>query len=111
MIKYILVAIGAGIIAAFSQVLLKKSSNITYDSFIRQYLNFYVIAGYGLTFISMLLMIVAYSGMPFKYGAIIESLMYIYAMILGRFFFGEPITSKKVIGNLIIVAGVIVFML
>lgn len=62
-------------------------------------------------FLCMILMIMAYKGMQFKYGAIIESLVYLYVMILSRIFFKEEITRKKVIGNMLIVCGVIVFSL
>ena len=68
-----------------------------------------MISAYGITFICMVLMIIAYKGMPFKYGAIIESLGYLYIMVLGRIFLGEKLTAKRVIGNLIIVCGVVVF--
>ncbi|MBQ7673316.1 MAG: EamA family transporter [Alphaproteobacteria bacterium] len=107
--KYVAIAVFSGVLSAFSQVLLKKSSGIQRDSKIKEYLNPYVISAYGITFICMVLMIIAYKGMPFKYGAVIESLGYLYIMILGRIFFGEKLTAKRVIGNLIIVCGVVVF--
>ena len=107
--KYVAIAVFSGVLSALSQVLLKKSSGIQRDSKIKEYLNPYVISAYGITFICMVLMIIAYKGMPFKYGAVIESLGYLYIMILGRIFFGEKLTAKRVIGNLIIVCGVVVF--
>ena len=103
------IALFSGVLSAFSQVLLKKSSGIQRDAKIKEYLNPYVISAYGITFICMVLMIIAYKGMPFKYGAIIESLGYLYIMVLGRIFLGEKLTAKRVIGNLIIVCGVAVF--
>ena len=42
-------------IASVSQILLKISANKTYSSRIREYLNVYVIFGYGLLFLSTLL--------------------------------------------------------
>ena len=107
--KYVAIAVFSGVLSALSQVLLKKSSGIQRDSKIKEYLNPYVISAYGITFICMVLMIIAYKGMPFKYGAIIESLGYLYIMVLGRIFFKEKLTAKRVIGNLIIVCGVVVF--
>ena len=50
-------------VASVSQVLLKKSALKVYDNVIREYLNPYVIGGYGLLFCSMLLTVYAYSGM------------------------------------------------
>lgn len=111
MIKYVLIAVFSGVLSAFSQVLLKKSSNAEHKTELREYLNLYVISGYALVIVCMVLMILAYRGLPFKYGVVIESLVYFYVMILGRIYFDEEITGKKVIGNLLIVCGVIVFSL
>ena len=111
MVKYVMITVFSGILSAFSQILLKKSSNIEHDSIIKEYLNQYVIIGYGITFCCMLLMIVAYKGLPYKYGAILESLVYVYIMVLSRIFLKEKLSTKRVIGNLIIVSGVIVFYL
>lgn len=109
MTKYVLIAVFSGILSAFSQVLLKRSSAIHRDSAFKEYFNLYVISGYGITFMCMVMMVIAYRGLPFKYGAIIESLVYLYVMILGRIFFKEKLTIKRIIGNLIIVCGVAVF--
>lgn len=107
--KFIAIAIFSGMLSAFSQVLLKKSSGIVYNTKIKEYINPYVIGGYTITFLCMVLMIIAFRGMPLKYGAVIESLVYFYIMILGRIFFKEKLTLKRVFGNLIIVCGVVIF--
>lgn len=111
MIKYILVALLSGALSSFSQVLLKKSAEKKQNTPFGEYINPYVISGYLLTGMCMLLMIVAYKGMPYKYGAILESLIYVYIMILSRMFFDEKITKKKLTGNILIIIGVIVFSL
>jgi drug/metabolite transporter (DMT)-like permease len=49
--------------------------------------------------------------MPYKYGAVIESLTYIYILVLSRTLLGEKLTRRKVTGMFMIVAGVIVFSL
>ncbi len=92
-------------------MLLKKGATIHYRSVIREYLNVWVIAGYGLMILSTLCVIFAYRGVDYKNGAIIESLGYLLIMVLGRLFFGEKITKKKLLGNLLILAGVLVFYL
>jgi len=92
-------------------MLLKKGAAKHYDSFIREYLNPWVISGYGLMIVSTLCIIYAYRGVAYKNGAIVESLGYILIMVLSRIFIGEKITKKKLIGNLIILAGVVVFYL
>ena len=70
------------VIASISQVLLKKSTFNTYDTVVREYLNPYVISGYGLLFLSMLLTVYAYSGMDYKNGPVIESLGNVIVLLL-----------------------------
>ncbi|MCF0107149.1 MAG: EamA family transporter [Holdemanella sp.] len=109
MSKYVIVALISGVISAVSQILLKKSSSIPKESKIKEYLNPYVICGYGMVFLCMILMVIAYKGLPFKYGAVLESLVYFYVMILGKVFLKEKLTAKRIIGNAFIVVGVAVF--
>lgn len=111
MIKYYALMIGSGMLSSFSQILLKKSTQKENGSVIKEYLNLYVIGGYAITALCMILTVIAYKGVPFKFGAILESLTYVYIMILSRIFLGERLTRKKVIGNLVIVIGVILFSL
>lgn len=111
MSKYGLMLLLSVLVASFSQILLKKSALKTYDSFIREYLNVYVIAGYGLLVLSTLLTIYGFSGLDYKNGPIIESLGYLFVMILGWLFLGERITKKKMLGNLCIILGIVIFYL
>ena len=100
------------VVAAFSQVLLKKSAGKTYASVIREYLNPYVIIGYGMMVGSMLLTLLAYKfGLAYKSGPVLESLGFVLVMLLSLGFFREKITPRKLIGNLLIVLGIIVFYL
>lgn len=96
-------------VASFSQILLKKSAIKKYDSFIKEYVNPYVIIGYGMMFVSMVLTIVAYSGMEFKLVPVMESIGYVIVMFLSFVFFQEKITKKKVAGTILILAGVFIF--
>ena len=109
MTKYILLAIFSGVISSLSQILLKKSAQEQKSSRLGEYLNWKVIVAYGITFSCMLLMIIVYKGIPYKLGPVLESLTYFYIMVFGRLFLGEKVTKRKVIGNLIIAAGVVVF--
>ena len=109
-IIFYLIFISGTLIASFSQVLLKKSANKTYSSRIREYLNAYVIIGYGMTFISMLLSILAYSKIDYKYGPAMESLGYVFVVILSYIFFREKITLRKVLGTLLIFTGLAIFL-
>jgi drug/metabolite transporter (DMT)-like permease len=109
--RYYLIAIISGMLSSFAQILLKKSALKRHDTFLKQYLNPLVIGGYGITALCMVLTIAAYRGMPYKYGAVIESLTYIYILVLSRTLLGEKLTRRKVTGMFLIVAGVIVFSL
>ena len=99
------------VVASFSQILLKKSASKQYSSFIREYMNPYVILGYGMLFGSMLLTITAFKGIEFKNGAIIESLGYVLVIVLSRIFFREKITRNKIICTVCILCGIIIYYL
>lgn len=109
--EYVAIAMLSGLLSAFAQVLLKKSSGLIYKSRLKEYVNIYVISGYGITFLCMIMMIIAFKGLPLKYGAALESLIYVYIMVLGRFFLNENLTVKRVLGNLMIVCGVCIYSL
>lgn len=111
MIKYWASLFAAVAISSCSQVLLKKGAAVKHSSFIQEYLDPRVISGYGLMVLSTLCTIYAYRGVAYKNGAVVESLGYLIIMFLGRIFFGEKITVRKILGNLIILSGVIVFYL
>ncbi len=98
-------------VASVSQLLLKKSAMQQHGSLLREYLNPWVLAGYGLLFTSMFLTILAFRGMAYKNGAVIESLGYVLVLFFGRIFFGEKITARKLIGTACILAGMTVFYL
>lgn len=99
------------LIASLSQLLLKKSAEKKYASFWREYLNPYVITGYGFLFLSMFLTVLAFRGMDYKNGPVIESLGYVMVLLLSRLFFGEKLTKKKLIGTCCILAGIVFFYL
>ncbi|MBE5859949.1 MAG: multidrug ABC transporter [Butyrivibrio sp.] len=111
MILFVLLALFGQLLASVSQILLKKSSGIEYNGFIRQYLNILVVGGYGLLVISMFIAIVCYGHMPYMYVVIIEPIGYILVMFLGRLFFNEKITRNKIIGMILIITGILIFYL
>lgn len=109
--KYIIFLLLSVIISSTSQILLKKSALKQYKSFIYEYLNPYVIVGYGMMIISTITTILAYRGIEYKNGPVIESLGYLLVMILSWIFFKERITKNKLLGNIIILVGIYVFYL
>ena len=107
----LLIALSATV-ASFAQVLLKKSANEKHKNVIEEYLNWKVICGYGLMFVGMFLTIIAYSkGVHYKNGPIMESIGNIWVVVLSYLFFREPITRNKVLGNILILLGIVIFYL
>jgi drug/metabolite transporter (DMT)-like permease len=102
---------GGVFISSISQLLLKKSALTNADSkcFKAQYLNREVISGYALLFIAMLIPLYVYQFVELKYGAVVESLGYVFVMILSSLVLGERITKKKLAGNLLIIIGIAMF--
>ena len=105
---YVAVFFVSVFIASISQILLKKSAMKEYNYLFGDYLNPYVIGAYALLFLSMFLTIYAYKGVNLKTGPAIEATSYIYIAILSAIFLKEKISSKKVLGLLLIMAGVLV---
>jgi drug/metabolite transporter (DMT)-like permease len=108
---HLMILVCSVLISSFSQILLKKSAQRDYTSVIREYLNPYVICGYGMMFLSMFLTIIAYSGMEFTNVQIVEATGYIMVLLLSRFFFREKITGRKILGMAFIFAGIAVYYL
>lgn len=109
MSKYVCLLILAVFVSSISQIILKKSASKTYSSILKEYLNIYVITGYGLMVLSTILVILGLKGVPYKNEPIIESLGYIFVMILSNRILGEKITKKKIVGNGLILLGILVY--
>lgn len=98
-------------LAAISQILLKKGALGTYDSFIKEYLNPWVITGYGLLFGSVFLTILGLRGLPYMAAPVAESMGFVLVPFLSRLFFKEKLTRRKLVGIGCILAGMVVFYL
>lgn len=107
--KYRIILLFSVLISSISQIILKKSANKHYESIIKEYTNLYVLTGYGLLFLSTILTIFALKGLPYKSVPIIETIGYIYILLLSRVLLKEKITKKIIIGNVIIISGIIIF--
>lgn len=107
---YKLIVILAVLSAAGAQMLLKKGASKHYDTFIRQYINPWVIGGYGIMGIAMLVNIYAMSkGVQVKEVSVIESLSYLFVPCLSWMIFKEHLSWKKIGAIGLIMVGVIVF--
>ena len=106
---YILVILSV-FTAACAQMLLKRGAQQSYQSLIRQYLNPWVMGGYGIMGIAMLVNIFAMSkGVQVTEVSSIEALSYLFVPCLSFFLFGEKLTWKKVGAIGIIMVGIIIF--
>ena len=107
---YYLLVIVSVLAAAGAQMLLKQGARKEYSLFMRQYLNPWVIGGYGIMGCALLLNIFCLShGVQVKEISIIESLSYLFVPLLSWLFFEERITWRKAGAIAVIMAGVVVF--
>lgn len=97
--------------SASSQILLKQSANTEHKSGIYEYLNWRVLAAYAIFFGVLLLNTCAYTRVPYKYGSVIDTFTYVFVLLLSRFLLKEKITGGKLVGNLIIIAGILIYSL
>ena len=107
----VLLMLAAALLAAVSQILLKKSAQKEHKSWIFEYLNVYVVSGYVLLAGSLFLNVWAYQEIEYRYGQAINAVSYVFVLFLSRLFLGEKITPKKLIGNLVIIVGILVAIL
>ena len=107
---FILIMLGGTFFSAVSQILLKQSANIKYENRIREYLNFRVILSYAI-FMLILLHTWCYTKVDMRYGPVIDTAAYVFVLLLSHFILKEKITKGKIIGNLIIIAGILIYTL
>ena len=101
--------ISSVVCASVSQIFLKKGAMKKHASFLREYLNFWVISGYLLLFGSVFLTIMGLRGLSYFNAPVVESLGYVLVPVLSAFIFHEKMTLRKSVGIGCIVAGMIVF--
>ena len=96
--------------SAISQILLKQSADTKHEGgWLAEYLNWRVILAYGIFFIVLFVNTYCYTVVDMRFGAVIDSAAYVFVLILSRIILKEKITKGKLIGNLIIVAGIIIY--
>jgi len=103
--------IAGAFVTAVSQTLLKMSANREHRNQIREYLNPFVIGSYVLFVLVLTMNVIGYQWIEYKYGSIINCLSYVFIMLLGFGFLKEKITWQKIVGNTVIIIGIIVFAL
>ena len=109
MIKYIFVFLFSVFISSCSQIILKKCAVKKYDSIIKEYLNVPVISAYFIFFVSTLLTMYGYTGVPLTLGILLEAAGYIYVPVLSFIFLREKLSVRFLIGSFFIICGIIVY--
>lgn len=110
-IPYICFLFISVVISAYSQILLKKSAQKTYKNFLQEYINPYVICGYGIFFLAIFFDMLGLRKVPVSYIPIIESSSYVFIIVFSRIFLGEKINKRKIAAILTILAGIGIYIL
>ncbi|MDC7278760.1 MULTISPECIES: EamA family transporter [Pseudobutyrivibrio] len=108
MLKFALIMLTGTFIASCSQIILKKAAEKEYPSKIAEYLNPMVMGAYIVFFGASLCSVLGYKKVPLSIGPILEATGYIWVAILGKVFLGEKISTKKALGLVIIIVGIII---
>lgn len=108
---YMVILIVATVFSAFSQVLLKQSARRDHASWIREYLNWRVITAYGISFAVLFANTYAYTGVDMRFGPVIDTFTYVFVMVFSFVLLKERFTRGQLIGNLIIISGVLIYTL
>ena len=106
---YATIALFGVFISGISQVLLKKSANIRYESSLKEYLNPLVIFAYVLFVASTLLSTFAYKVIPLSMGPILDATGYIYVTVFGILIFHEHLNRRKISALLLILTGIVIY--
>jgi small multidrug resistance pump len=96
------------LISAASQLMLKKAADNPAYTGVRFYVNPLVIAAYALFFGCMVANVFALRTLDLTVASVLEASGFLYVMVLGALFLGEKITARKLIGNTLIVLGIVV---
>ena len=108
---YVLVLISS-LLGVASQMMLKHSARKKYPSWWREYINIWVISGYSIMVLSLLINLWAiHIGVLAQEVSIIECINYLLIPLAAWLVFKEPITKRKMVAIGIIIVGVIVFFL
>lgn len=97
-------------VAAVAQMLLKKAAITPHKSFIKEYLNPWVIGGYSLMVFSLVSNVYVLSqGVLLKELGTIEAFSYLFVPVLAFIFFKEKLSPRKMLSIALILVGVVIF--
>lgn len=103
----VLIYLVTPLLAAFSQIMLKKAADNPRHTGIRTYLNPMVGLAYVLFFGCMLANVYALRTLDLSVAGALEASGYLYVAVLSHFFLREKLTAKKLLGNALIITGIV----
>lgn len=106
---YYIGVIVTSLAAAVSQILLNVSATKKHVNHIKEYINPWVISSYVILVVVLVTNVYLLRFMDLKEENAIVSSTYVFVLILSRIILKEKITWRKVTGNILIVAGILVF--
>lgn len=95
--------------SACSQILLNISARKKYSIRIKEYLNPWVISSYCILVVVLIANVYLLRFMNLKEENAVAASTYVFVLILSRVILKEKITLKKIVGNLLIIAGILIF--
>ncbi len=102
-----IIAFVAVFVAATSQILLKTQANTSgVQSFLKKFLNLRVILSYGLLFLSLALNQVALIHVPASTMPFITATSFIWIFLFSAIFLKERPSKRKILGLVLILAGI-----
>lgn len=107
----IAVVLGSNMVAAVSQILLKKAAVKKHDVWWRAYIDPLVIVAYSMFFSTTLFSVFALRYIPLSLSAALSASGQVFVPFLSHLFLHERIGRKKCLGILTIVAGIVIFSL
>ena len=99
------------VIAALSQIILKKAAMKHYDVWYKQYLNLPVIFAYFIFFVSSLCSVIALKVLPLSLMPVWNSSSYFFVTLFAYLIMKEKPNRKKLIGLGVILVGIVIFSL
>lgn len=101
----------SALLAAVSQLMLKRSADAPHESLLREYLNARVIGAYAILMITTFINMAALVYLPLKVVTAVGTASYVFVVILSKLALHEKIGAKKILGMLLIIAGILIFTL
>lgn len=108
---YYLLIILTAFMSSVSQILLNLSNRVCYNNKLKEYLNPFVITSYVILAMTIFINTYALRYIPLKISHTLAASTYIFVLFLSRIFLKEKITLKKLAGNVLIIAGIIIFII